>query len=177
MTRLLVVERALVDALEQVDEALEAGQAPEAGLVAFACDLSDEAEVARTRALAFVKWTESQEAFLAGEVAALETRIKRWRRAREWVEGQIVAAMEMHGVQKLEASGRWVALRTNPPRVEVVAETALPPEMVRVTTVYTPDKVAIRDALKAGVVVPGAALVPGSKRLEIGPRSSVRETT
>lgn len=76
----------------------------------------------------------------------------------------------MHICEKTEVmtSRNTLRLKRNPPRVEVYEEAGIPPEYMREVTKVEikPDKKAIGEALKMGIIVHGCALVQ-TNRLEI----------
>jgi len=79
--------------------------------------------------------------------------------------------LEIAGVQKLETPHFALTIKKSPPGVEVWDERQIPAEFMRVPPpppppAPVPDKVAIKEALKAGRDVPGALLAQ-STRLEI----------
>jgi len=101
------------------------------------------------------------EAQMAARRKALENRAAR-------VRDYLLANMLMAGVQKIECPYFRLAVRDNPPAVEVYEPGLIPAEYMRQPDPPppAPDKTAIKEAMKAGHDVPGCRLTAG-KRLEI----------
>ena len=76
--------------------------------------------------------------------------------------------MQDTGIKRIECPQFVMAVKASPPAVDVFDAAQVPAEFMRQPELppAAPDKVAIRDALKAGQDVPGARLVTG-QRLEI----------
>ena len=76
--------------------------------------------------------------------------------------------MEVAGIQKIECPHFQLAIKKNPPSVDVFEPSIVPAEFMRQPDPppLQIDKTAIKDALKAGAEVPGAVLVQGT-RLDI----------
>jgi len=81
---------------------------------------------------------------------------------------RLKTGMEIAGVQELSCPFFKVAMRKNPPSVEIFEPGLIPAEFMRQPEPppAAPDKAAIKDAIKAGGEVPGALLAQGT-RLEI----------
>lgn len=76
--------------------------------------------------------------------------------------------MEIAGVSKLECPHFALTIKKNPPQVDVFEPALIPVEFMRQPEPPPPavDKAAIKEAIKAGVEIPGAAMVSAT-RLEI----------
>lgn len=101
------------------------------------------------------------EAQMAARRKAIESRAAR-------VRDYLLANMMVAGIQKIECPFFRLAVRDNPPAVEVYEPGLVPSEYMRrpEPPPATPDKTAIKEAMKAGIEVPGCKLTVG-KRLEI----------
>ena len=67
--------------------------------------------------------------------------------------------MALSGVRKITEPEFTISLKASPPKVIITDEFELPDAFKKVVpATWRPDKNAIKDALKAGVSVPGAAL-------------------
>lgn len=101
------------------------------------------------------------EAQMAARRKALENRATR-------IRDYLLANMMVAGISKVESPYFNLAVRDNPPAVEVYEPGLIPAEyMTQPTTPpAVPNKAAIKDAIKAGQDVPGCKLVCGA-RLEI----------
>ena len=87
---------------------------------------------------------------LAARARAAENRIN-------FLKMKYMQIMEQHGLQKVRGQVYSMSVRTTDV-VQITDEQALPQEYVTQKITTAPDKVALRDALKAGAVVPGAQL-------------------
>ncbi len=92
------------------------------------------------------------------EIKRLQELKKRNNNAIERMETAISNAMQLYGIDKVESSFLNLSFRKSE-SVEIVNEAQLTPEFVNTKQVTTPDKVAIKTALKRGDVVEGAVLV------------------
>jgi hypothetical protein len=85
----------------------------------------------------------------------------------EWLK----TGLEIARVTKLDCPHFALTIKKNPPSVDVWDEKQIPAQYMRTPEpppppASVPDKAAIKDAIKAGVEVPGAQVVQGT-RLEI----------
>ena len=89
-------------------------------------------------------------------------------------EKDAFADREKKALAKIESLKKWLAMACDgqkfntwrcaisfrkSERVEILDETKIPHEMLKATLSVTPDKAAIKEALKAGEVIEGCALV------------------
>jgi len=132
---------AVIDIETEFADTVEAAEAQIRRIVARAQEAESLAEAARQIA---TNATERARRF--------EARGKRYR-------GVLMAAMDAMQWRKREWPEATVSLRAPQENVEIVDEAELPQGFVKI--VRTPDKAAIRTALKAGEPVPGAVLTPG----------------
>lgn len=110
----------------------------------------------------------------AASIKEAEEQMKARRQAIEKRAAALVeclkTGLEIAGVHKLDTPYFALTVKKNPPGVEVWDERQIPAEFMRTRVppppAPEPDKVAIREALKAGREVPGALLAQGT-RLEI----------
>ena len=168
MSGLLVQrEHELAGLLDAIDAAIDAGTDPSDELVREAESLTTSVVEKRDAYAYLMRACEAEEAFYESEIARLVLLRRRRERSREWLGAQVLAAMTRHDVKKLPGQTCSFTRVQNPPRVEVGAVGALPPEYVRETITHEPDKKAIRAALERGEDVPGARLVPGEWRLQV----------
>ena len=105
---------------------------------------------------------------IAAAVAKMSVRQSamsmRARRLREY----ILQCMERAGVQKIETEYLRIAVRNNPPYVDVFSEGLIPAEYMTTPPrpAPRPDKECIKRAIASGVDVPGCRL-ESTTRLEI----------
>lgn len=114
--------------------------------------------------LADVERAKEKEKALAARRKAAEARVTHLKQF-------LLVGMQLAKVEKIEGPFVNVAIRVNPPAVDVFDEKQIPAEYMVAPPPppppqATPDKTAIAAALKAGKDVPGARLVRGV-RLEV----------
>jgi hypothetical protein len=109
---------------------------------------------------------------LARERAELERREASYIRQAEWLEQNLLVAMETAGVDRFEGQRFTIRVQVNPPHCEVIDPDAVPigflrhiPEKV-IPERWEVNKVAINAASKEGEVVPGT-IVTRSKKVVI----------
>lgn len=90
-------------------------------------------------------------------------------RRTEHLRAFLLGAMQYAGIRRVTCTWFTLAVRATPAAVEVEDAAQIPADLMRQPEPPppAPDKVAIREALKAGRAVPGARLVTG-ERLHIG---------
>lgn len=95
-------------------------------------------------------------------------RAARMEKRAESIRQYLLMNMEFAGITKIECPQFVIAVKRNPPAVVIDDEKFVPAEYLTQPEPPTPrpDKVKIRDALKAGEDVPGCRLVQ-SDRVEI----------
>lgn len=114
--------------------------------------------------LADVERAKEKEKALAARRKAAEARVT-------YLKQFLLVGMQLAKVEKIQGPFVNVAIRVNPPAVDVFDEKQIPAEYMVAPPPPpppqpTPDKTAIAAALKAGKDVPGARLVRGV-RLEV----------
>lgn len=92
------------------------------------------------------------------EIKRLTDLKKRNEKAIERMETAISNAMQLYGIEKVDSSFLKLSFRKSE-SVEIVNDAQLSPQYTTTKTTITPNKVAIKDALKRGDVVEGAILV------------------
>lgn len=130
--------------------------------------LKGELEVKATNVAAFVRHLEMTVAAIQEAEERMAARRKALEARAERMRAYLLANMQACGISKIESPWFVIAIRKNPPAVEVVDEAALP-ERFMVTPPPPPpkpDKRAMLEALKRGEEVPGARLAHGV-RVEI----------
>jgi hypothetical protein len=63
--------------------------------------------------------------------------------------------------QEIITDNGVMKIRKNPPKVVIHCAPAIPDEYLKKTITYTPDKMAIKEALEVGEDVPGAHIEQG----------------
>ena len=141
----------------------------ETGEILFDPDNLDELEVERNAKLEavalFIKSLEAESAAMSEEERKLAERRGRNDRKAERLRRYLSDSMQRFGDTKLETARVSLGFRRSE-SVEVIDQAALPVEFIKVKMTETPDKAAIKKALKAGQQVAGAQLVE-NKNLQI----------
>ena len=91
------------------------------------------------------------------EIERLTAMKKRLERERDRVKEGLSAAFTALGVEKVKGMYADISFRASEQTIIDNAD-AVPEEYMTVKTTYTPNKTAIREAIKAGKEVPGAHL-------------------
>lgn len=128
-------------------------------------------------------------------IKELQARKKRLKKSEEFVTGAVLSTMDATGTKKIESFKKFTAVN-KPGRVEIVDAEKIPASLATFEIkfniraddtfftylmelcneldrheLYTlkrnPDKTAIKNAIKAGEIVPGAQLIEDEKRLAI----------
>ena len=94
---------------------------------------------------------------LRGRMDEMEARLRRIERQAEGRRELALKALSEAGLEHLEAPGLRIEVRRAPPLL-VVSDESIIPDTYKVAQRARLDYHAIRDALKAGAEVPGAAL-------------------
>lgn len=109
-----------------------------------------------------------------GSILALDNEIQRLSDKRKVIQNRIQSIrdylknnMEETQISKIECPLFTITLSKPTKQVEVIDDSLLPDEFVRVKTTVSPDKVALAKALKEGKEITGAVLVDGATRLII----------
>lgn len=83
------------------------------------------------------------------------------------LKAYLQSAMVATGISKIESPYFVIGLRNNPESVVIDAESQIPADYMReIPASYSPDKAAIKAAIKSGIQVPGVHLST-SQRLDI----------
>jgi type II secretory pathway component PulL len=156
--------RVAAEIIDQIRAAIGEDDADFIEIVENECDVLERLRkmlrVARL-AEADAKGTADVIAELHERKARLAEKSAKARRIVQW-------ALEELGMTKLDCADMSVSLRASAPGVEIIDMSQLPERYVRVK--IEPDKSAIREALKDGEIVPGAALKNGGNALTIRSR-------
>lgn len=118
-----------------------------------------EAEAAKVDGFAqFIRLETAGAEAMKEESKRLAAKAKTRENRIAYLKSRYMGAMQEHGLKKISGNAYTLSLRAS----ESVAVTAmvdnLPPEYVREKVSREPDKLAIRDDLKAGKSIPGCEL-------------------
>jgi hypothetical protein len=92
------------------------------------------------------------------EIKRLQALKKLNNKKAEWLERTISNAMQQFGIEKVESPTLKLSFRKSE-SVEIVNEAQLTEQFTTTKTTVTPNKTAIKEAIKNGEVVEGAILV------------------
>jgi hypothetical protein len=104
-----------------------------------------------------IRKVESDVGIIAAEIKRLQALKKAKETTVERLKTSVETAMELFGIKKVETPTMVLTLRPSE-SVTIEDESKLPKEFIVAKTTYTPDKVAIKKAIKAGEPVSGAAI-------------------
>lgn len=92
-------------------------------------------------------------------------RRKRIEKRAEAIRDYLKGCMELAGVSKIECPHFQLAIQKNPPSVDVFEPALIPAVYMKTLEPPppTPDKTAIKQAIKNGIEVPGAKLNAGTR--------------
>ena len=131
-------------------------------------DLPEEAAAVRAAILSVGRQArETAELAKMARKMAQETteRAQRFERRSDQMRQLLLAAMDALGDRKIEGPDVTIGLRAGVPSVAVTDEAKIPDQYWKITRSL--DKAAIRDDLKQGVVIDGAALSNGLPSVSI----------
>lgn len=134
----------------------------ETGEVFFTVDDLNALDMARNEklegCLLFIKNCESEAAAIKAEITALQARMKRKQAAADRLREYVLYSMESMHDKTFETAKAYARVGYYQ-RVDVEDMNALPVEYVREKVTTSPDKTAIKKAIKDGAEVKGARLV------------------
>lgn len=130
--------------------------------------LAGDLEVKATNVAMFARNLEATAAQIKDAEAQMAARRKAVENRATNLRRYLLVSMQQAGIQKIECPYFRLAVRDNPPAVDVFDAAQVPAEFMRQpeTPPPVPDKTAIKDELKAGRDVPGCRLTVG-QRLDI----------
>jgi len=130
--------------------------------------MSGELEVKATSTAMVVRNLQASSAAIKEAEQAMSARRKAIDARAERLNAYLLANLQLAGIQKVESPHFCIAIKANPASVVINEPGLIPAEFMRQPEPppAAPDKVAIKEALKAGKEVPGAHLANGV-RLEI----------
>lgn len=103
----------------------------------------------------------------ADAIRQAELRMAQRRKAIEqrvaWMKDYLLANMDACGIQKIESPWFTMSIAKNPVAVDVLDEPAIPDQFVEIVTTRKINKASIKQAIEAGVEVPGAYLTRGTR--------------
>ena len=124
-------------------------------VAALDCAFDDKAEATGC----YIKSLTAYAAALDAEAKSLIERKKAAERRSERMTDYLGKIMASVGKDKLKSARVDMGFKRNPPSVHITDDTAIPDDYFVIKVDRKPDKTKIKDAIKAGDVVPGAELV------------------
>lgn len=122
------------------------------------------------KAVAIIKLTEN----MTADTTAIDAEIDRLKARKQVIENRKKGLREylLHNMQackidRIDCPLFTVTLRKGVESVEIVEQSQIPNEFIKVEVVESPDKKAIKAALSAGTEVPGVTLKRGATTLQI----------
>lgn len=130
--------------------------------------LSGDLEVKAQNTAMLVRNIESTAAAIKDAEAAMAARRKALENRANRIKDWLLANMLIAGIQKIECAHFKLAVRENPPAVEIYEPALIPAQYIKQPEPPppSPDKTAIKAALQSNTDVPGCKLTRGM-RLEI----------
>lgn len=135
------------------------------GLISFQADRKEDLMVNVDCTLGALDRLDRAVTYYKEQIQELQKLQKVITATRERLEGNLMTSMESFNLDALEGRLSSVKIRSNPPKVDLLDELAIPSEFKKITIVEDIDKKAISEALKSGQDVPGARLIQ-TKRLQ-----------
>lgn len=105
----------------------------------------------------YIKNLQAEAEMLKAEEQALAKRRKAIESKEKWMRDYLLANLQEFGEAGFSAKAKVSTRKSE--AVQVLDVSQIPDEYMRVKTTATPDKAAIKKALKNGESVPGAAIV------------------
>jgi hypothetical protein len=156
---------ALIDIIEQLDEAdeLTPGVVEQLQKELIGAIAGTKAKVDTTAAV--LARFEAEEAFVQSEEKRLKARREWLGRQRERLSDYVIATLTSSGLKKIDGTFSSLAVRSNPPAVQIDAEVLADPERLGWDFLRLPepaepqvDRVALKKALAAGAHIEGVCL-------------------
>ena len=128
-------------------------------------DVSGELEVKATNTAMVIRNLEASAAAIKEAESQMAARRKALENRAARVKDYLLANMMVAGVEKIECPYFKLAVRSNPPAVEIYEPGLIPAEFMKTPEPPppAPDKAAIKEAIKAGKEVPGCKLTHGMR--------------
>lgn len=137
----------------------DTGEMSEAGIAEIRA-LTAAAKASSADLACYIRELELEaDAVKATAAAAAERASRLTARASKW-RNYLLDTLEMAGLSSVKDSRITVAVKQNPPSIQIADDTTIPPRYCReIPARFEPDKTALKTALKAGETIPGVDLV------------------
>lgn len=141
----------IIEAYQEVDAMAEDNEA----LTEYLASIQDQMDNKINATVRLIKNRELSSAVLEYEIKRLKDLKKGNDKAVENIKGFISRAMLDHGIEKIETDICKLSFRKS--KAVVIEEIEnIPKNFLNETVTVTPDKMAIKEAIESGEVVPGA---------------------
>lgn len=149
---------ALMALLEKVTE-------PEAAEIEGQLDLIDQMMTQKTEGyLSVIRSLEAMAAARKVEADRLRDRAAAAQKQAEWLKARLLVHLKLMRLDHLDTPRFSLAIRQNPPKVEILEELMLPAQFKRTVITTTVDKRLILDHFKTtGEVVAGVEITRGER--------------
>jgi hypothetical protein len=154
--------RAALDLLAEMPEDEIDMESFSAGLAALESDLTAKAAAVAC----YIRELEAEALAILDLVRAQNDRVDQLDSAADRLRNYLLGELNLAGLATVSDPRIQLKIRKNPPRVAITDAESIPPQWWRTRTIQEPDKIEIKNALKAGQEIPGAALEI-TERLEI----------
>jgi len=131
--------------------------------------MSGDLEVKAANVAMIVRNIEATANAIRDAEAAMEKRRNAMERKAERLRLYLLESMQHAGIKRVECPEFVLAVRDNPISVEVYEPALVPVEFMRQRDAppASPDKTAIKEAIKSGAEIPGCRFAASTQRLEI----------
>lgn len=161
MLKLYEIER---NYLEALDLFTDPDQEIPANVVADTLEaIEGEFELKAVQVAAFARQMEAEAEAIKKAEESMEKRRKALEGRARWLRDYVKIGMETMGQKKLSSVWFVLSVAKNPPALDVFDEDAIPGEFKHKETITKIDKAAIKEAITAGQVIPGAKIVNGTR--------------
>lgn len=125
--------------------------------------LSGELEDKAINVAKFLRNIETAAEAIKAAEADMAKRRKTLENRVSWLKGYLKTSMEKTGISKIDCPYFKLSIQSNPAAVVILDEDAVPEQFKEKVVAWKIDKNAIKEALKGGETVQGAALANGSR--------------
>lgn len=156
MSTLYELANNYLDVLSRVPEDEDAAE----DMANAVSELNDAIEVKAENIVKYIRNLQAESDQITEEIGKLEMKRRAKDNRIDWLRNYLAEQMKSVGLRELKAGIFDVKFRRNPPRVEVVQQSAIPqeywiPQLPKLSLAL------IKEDLQKGMEVPGTALVNG----------------
>jgi len=125
-------------------------------------EIQGEIEVKCSNACILLKGLEAEAEMFKAEEKRLSDRRRTLEAKRDWLKSYMQGEIEKIGLDKIKAGVFTVSLQANPPALKIIDKDIIPAKYITIIPASEAvNNAAVKDALKAGEIVPGAELTQG----------------